>query len=122
MAAWIVGLLASSGSSPYMPEPVKIAFCSFSDIKDPTMYAAPDQSLLLQAGHSTSLNPNFNLTEWWRIVKGKKLSGPFNVGDKLVTGVLQVLERVSAFFINCICPIVNQGYRGCPVQSFVPGQ
>jgi len=47
-----------------MPEPVKIAFCSFSDIKDPTMYAAPNQSLLLQAGHSASLNPNFNLTEW----------------------------------------------------------
>jgi hypothetical protein len=105
-----------------VPEPVKIAFRSFSDIKDPRTYAAPDESLLLQAGCSSSLDPNFNLTEWWRIAEGEKLSGPFNVGDELVAGVLQVLERVSPFLINCICPIVNQGYRGCPAQGFVPGQ
>ena len=80
-----------------MPEPLKIAFCSFSDIKDPRTYAACDESLLLQAWHSMSLNPNFKFTEWWRIAEGETLSGPFNVGDKLVAEVLQVLERVSAF-------------------------
>jgi hypothetical protein len=81
-----------------VPEPVKIAFRSFSDIKDPRTYTAHDECLLLQAGRSASLNPNFNFTEWWRIPEGEKLSGPFNVGDELVAGVLQVLERVSAFF------------------------
>ena len=38
-----------------MPEPVKIAFRSFLDIKDPRTYAACDESLLLKASHSTPL-------------------------------------------------------------------
>jgi len=81
-----------------VPKPVKITFCSFLDIKDPTIYAAPNQSLLLQAGHSASLNPNFNLTEWWRIAKGKKLSGPFNVSDELVTGAASPREGKCIFY------------------------
>ena len=93
-----------------MPEPVKIAFHSFSDIKDPRIYAACDESLLLQAWHGTSLNPNFKFTEWWRIAEGETLSGPFNVGDELVAEVLQVLERVSAFMF--IYAPYSTRYRG----------
>jgi hypothetical protein len=81
-----------------VPEPVRIAFRSFSDIKDPRTYVARNESLLLQTGNNASVNPNFNLTEWWRISRGEKLSRPFNVGDELVAGVLQVLERVSTLF------------------------
>lgn len=81
-----------------MPEPVRIAFRSFSDIKDPRTYVACNESLLLQTGHNASVNPDFNLTEWWRMARGEKLSRPFNVGDELVAGMLQVLERVSTLF------------------------
>lgn len=93
-----------------MPEPVKIAFRSFSDIKDPRTYAARDESLQLQAWHGTSLNPNFKFTEWWRVAEGEKLSGPFNVGDELVAEVMQVLERVSAFMF--IYAPYSTRYRG----------
>ena len=87
------------------------------------MYVAHDESLLLQTGNNALVNPSFNLTEWWRIARGKKLSRPFNVGDELVAGVLRVLERISTcFFCFMHMPLVNQGCRGCPVPSFVPGQ
>jgi hypothetical protein len=46
-----------------MPEPVKVAFCSFSDIKNPGTYAAPEESLLQQAGCKTLVGPKFNFTE-----------------------------------------------------------
>jgi hypothetical protein len=78
-----------------VPKPVRIAFRSFPDIKDPRTYVARDESLLLQTAHNASVNPDFNLTEWWRIARGEKLSRLFNGGDELVAGVLQVLERVS---------------------------
>jgi hypothetical protein len=81
-----------------VPKPVRIAFRSFSDIKDPRTYVARNESLLLQTAHNASVNPDFNLTEWWRIAKGKKLSRLFNVGNELVARVLQVLERVSTLF------------------------
>jgi hypothetical protein len=81
-----------------VPGPVRIAFRSFSDIKDPRTYVARDESLLLQTGNIASVIPNFNLTEWWRISRGEKLSRPFNIGDELVAGVLQVLDRVSTLF------------------------
>lgn len=93
-----------------MPEPVKIAFRCFSDIKDPRTYEERDESLLLLAWHSTSLNPHFNFTEWWKISEGEELSGPFNVGDELVAVVLQVLERVSAFMF--IYAPYSTRYRG----------
>jgi hypothetical protein len=81
-----------------VPEPVRIAFRSFADIKDPGTYAVRGESLLLQTGHNASVNRNFNLTEWWTIAKGEKLSRPFNVGDELVAELLQVLEKVSTLF------------------------
>jgi hypothetical protein len=89
--------LASSGSSPYVPGAVKIAFRSFSDIRNPATYVAHDEVLLPQAGHNTSVNPNFNFTEWWKF-EGENLGRPFDIGDELVEGMLHVLERVSALF------------------------
>ena len=71
-----------------MPEPVRVAFCSFSDIKNPETYAAPNESLLLQAGYETSVDPKFNLTEWWKIAEGERLSKAFDVGEELVAGLL----------------------------------
>ena len=95
---WIIGVLSSSGSSPYIPEPVRIAFRSFSDIKNPRTYAEPDESLLLQARTKASIGPKFNLTEWWKLAEGENLSKPFDVGEELVAGLLCALETVSAFF------------------------
>jgi hypothetical protein len=88
--------LASSGSSPYVPEPVRIAFHSFSDIKNPETYAAPDENLLLQAGCKTSVDSKFNFTEWWKFAEGEKLSKPFDIGEELAAGLLRALEIVSA--------------------------
>ena len=95
---WIIGLLTSSGSSPHVPEPAKIAFCSFLDIKNLGTYSAPDESILLQAGSETLVNQKFNLTEWWKIPEGEKLGKPFDVGNELVVGLLHALEIVRALF------------------------
>jgi len=95
-AAWIIGGLALSGSSPYIPEPVRITFHSFSDIKNPGTYAAPNESLLLQACSNISPDLEFNLTEWWKTAEGKTLSKPFDVGEELVAELLRALEMVSA--------------------------
>lgn len=81
-----------------MPEPVRVAFCSFSDIKSPGTFVAPDESLLLQAACNTLVDPKFNITEWWKIPDGEKLSEPFDVGEELVAALLRVLETVSALF------------------------
>jgi len=81
-----------------VPEPVKVTFHSFSDIKSPGTYVASDESMLLQATYTTSVDSNFNLTEWWNIAEGEKLSKPFDVGEELVAGLLHVLEMVSALF------------------------
>jgi hypothetical protein len=97
-AAWIIGLLASSGSPPNVPEPVRIAFHSFSDIENPGTYAASDDSLRLQATYKASADAKFNLTEWWKIAEGEKLSKSFDVGEELVAGLLRALEMVSTLF------------------------
>jgi hypothetical protein len=83
-----------------VPEPVRIAFHSFSDITKPGTYAAPDESLLLQAGHKTPVGPKFNFTEWWKIQEGEKLNKPFDVGEELVAGLLHALKMVSAFTLR----------------------
>src|SRR5258708_40350775 len=103
-----MGLLESSGSFPEVPEPVKVAFRSFSDIKSPGTYVASDESMLLQATYTTSVNSNFNLTEWWNIAEGEKLSKPFDVGEELVAGVVHGLEVGSAFF-HIYAPKSNRG-------------
>jgi hypothetical protein len=97
-AAWIIGLLASSGSPPYVPKSIRIAFLSFSDIKIPQTYAAPDASLLLQAGYKGLVDLEFNFTEWWKIAEGEKLSKLLDVGEELVAGLLCVLEKASTLF------------------------
>jgi len=86
-----------------VPEPVRIAFRSFSDIKNSggtysAPDSAPDKSLLIQAGNNASVDSKFNFTEWWRILEGEKLTKPFDVGEELVAGLQRVLEMVSAFF------------------------
>ena len=85
-------------SSPCIPGPVRIAFRCFSDIKDPGTYSAPDESLVLQARSETSVDLKFNLTEWWKVEGGEKLSKPFDVGEELAVALLQALEMVSASF------------------------
>jgi hypothetical protein len=90
--------LATSCSPPHVPEAVGIAFRSFSDIMNPGTYLPQDGGRLLQAGYSTSVNPDFNFTEWWKFEEGEKMSRPFDIGDELVAGILHVLERVSALF------------------------
>ena len=81
-----------------MPEPVRIAFRSFSDIRNPETYVAPDEGLLPQAECKTPVDPKFNFTEWWKIAEGEKLSKPFDVGEEMVAGLLRVLEMVSVVF------------------------
>lgn len=81
-----------------MPEPVRIAFRSFSDIKNVDTYAAPDESLLLQTGSEKSFGRKFNLTEWWKIKENEKLSKPFDIGDELVAELLDAVVRVCTLF------------------------
>jgi hypothetical protein len=44
------------------------------------------------------VDPKFNITEWWKIAEGEKLSELFDVGEKLVAALLCVLEVASALF------------------------
>jgi hypothetical protein len=83
-----------------VPEPVRIAFHSFSDIKNLGTYAAPEESLLLQTWSMTRISegPNFHLPKWWEIPEGEKMSKPFNVGEQLVIELLCVRSMVSALF------------------------
>lgn len=90
--------MASSGSAPHIPEPIKVAFHSFSDITNPGTYAAPDGRLLLQAGSRTSVDAKFNLTEWWKLAEGAKMNKAFDVGEELAAGLLRALEMVSTLF------------------------
>jgi len=115
---WIIGLLESSGSTSHIPESVRIAFCSFLDIKNPGTYAAPDRSLLIQAGSKISGDPKFNLTEWWKVSKGEKLRKPFDIGEELVAGLWHAQEIVSALFYTD--HLTNWGHRGWLARSFVP--
>lgn len=93
----MIGLLASTGSSPYVPEPVRIAFRSFSDIKTPGTFSAPEPGLLPGAEYKALDYGKFNFTEWWKIAEGEKLSKPFDVREELVAGLLRVLEMVSPY-------------------------
>ena len=52
-AVWIVGLLSSNGT-PDVPKSVVIAFQSYSDIRDPGTYTAPDVTGLQQAQDKSS--------------------------------------------------------------------
>jgi len=90
---WIVGLLPSDGSSP-VPESVRVAFHSFSDIKKPGSYTAPGRSWLPHGKVQPSDTPQFTFREWWKIREGETLGEPFDVRDVLVKGLVDVLEKV----------------------------
>ncbi|KAH9008464.1 hypothetical protein EDB85DRAFT_2164363 [Lactarius pseudohatsudake] len=91
-AVWVIGLLSSSGSSPQVPEPVRIAFHSFSDIRDPGTYATHNGNQKLNGNIQASVIPRFNFTEWWKIGEGVEMKEPFDVGDELVAGLFHTLE------------------------------
>lgn len=54
--------------------------------------------MLLHTWSKTSAGPKFNLTEWWKIGEGGRLSEPFDVGEELVAGLLSALEMVRSLF------------------------
>ena len=93
---WIVGLLPSDGSSP-VPESVRVAFHSFSDIRKPSSYTAPSRSWLPHGKVQSSDTPQFNFREWWKIREGETLGEPFDVRDVLVKGLVDLLERYAPF-------------------------
>jgi hypothetical protein len=81
------------------------------DIKNPGTYSAPDETLVLQTGPETSAGQAFNLTKWWNITEGERLSKPFDVGEELVAGLLSALKMVRAiFYIQILYSF--QGYSG----------
>ena len=86
-------------------QPVRVAFLSFSDIKNLRSYVEPDKSLVLQAGFKTSVDSKFKFTEWWRIAEGEKLSKLFDVGEDLVAGLLWILEEVCYVWTSRIVQI-----------------
>ncbi|KAF8265899.1 hypothetical protein EI94DRAFT_1803769 [Lactarius quietus] len=90
-ATWIVGI-QPSGSSSQVPESVRVAFRSFSDIRNPGSYTTPDGSQLPKGNVQQANTPQFNFTEWWEIGQGDTLSEPFDVRDEIVRELLCVLE------------------------------
>ncbi|KAH9007619.1 hypothetical protein EDB85DRAFT_1904881 [Lactarius pseudohatsudake] len=95
-AVWIIGLLSSSGSSPYVPESVKIAFHSFSDIRNPGTYATSNQNQKLKGKGKVQASPTlpFSLTEWWNAGEGVVMKEPFDVRDELIVGLLRALKMI----------------------------
>jgi hypothetical protein len=77
-----------------VPESVRVAFHSFSDIRNPGSYAAPDGSRLPQGKVQPSDAPQFYFTEWWIIGGGVTMGEPFDVRDEVVAGLLRALEMV----------------------------
>ncbi|KAH9014565.1 hypothetical protein EDB85DRAFT_2157326 [Lactarius pseudohatsudake] len=97
-AVWIIGLLSSSGSSPYVPESVKIAFHSFSDIRNLGTYATSNQDQKLKGKGKVQASPTlpFSLTEWWNAGEGVVMKEPFDVHDELIAGLLRALKMQEA--------------------------
>ncbi|KAI9443816.1 hypothetical protein H4582DRAFT_2071289 [Lactarius indigo] len=90
-AVWIIGLLSSSSSSPQVPESVRIAFCGFSDIRNPGSYMAPEANQQLEGMFQAAGIPQFNFTEWWKF-EGETMKEPFDVREEVVVGLLRALE------------------------------
>ena len=90
---WIVGL-QSSASHSSVPESIRVAFGSFSDIKNPGSYTTPDGHSLLQGKDQPSDTAQFKFTEWWEIREGETMREPFDVRDELVEGLLRTLQMV----------------------------
>ena len=79
-----------------MPESLRVAFSSFSDITNPGSYTAPDISQLLESAVKPSGDPQFKFVEWWKIGEGETMREPFNICDEVVAGILHALEMVRA--------------------------
>lgn len=90
---WIVGLQSSGGSSP-VPESIRIAFRSFSDIRNPGSYTAVDGSWLPKDKAKPSNIARFNFTEWWKVRESETSGKVFDVRDEVVAGLLRALEMV----------------------------
>jgi hypothetical protein len=118
-AVWIVGLLSSNGT-PDVPKSVVIAFQSYSDIRDPGTYTAPDVTGLQQAQDKSSRIFHSCFTEWWRAGEREKLEEPFDFRNELVVMLLRVLEEVCAFFIYRPSDKPAGFLSGKLAQIFVP--
>jgi hypothetical protein len=90
----MVGLQSPSTRSPPVPLSIRVAFGSFSDIRDPGSYTAPDGSLLPQGKEQPSDTAEFNFTEWWKIGEGETMGEPFDVRNEVVEGLLHALDMV----------------------------
>ncbi|KAH9038879.1 hypothetical protein EDB85DRAFT_2141449 [Lactarius pseudohatsudake] len=93
-AVWIISLLSSSGSSPYVPESVKITFHSFSNIRNPGTYATSNWDQKLKGKGKVQASPTlpFSLMEWWNFGEGMVIKEPFDVCDELIAGLLRALK------------------------------
>jgi hypothetical protein len=90
---WIVGLQSSASSSP-VPESIRAAFGSFSDIGSPGSYTAAHGNLLPQSKEQPLDTAQFNFTEWWKFGEGETMGEPFNVCDEVVEWLLHALDTV----------------------------
>ncbi|KAN0135938.1 hypothetical protein V8E53_006390 [Lactarius tabidus] len=79
----------------WIVEPIKVAFGSFSDIRNPGSYtSSPFRSLLLQGKEQSSDSAKFKFTEWWKIGEGETMEEPFDICDELVEGFLHALDML----------------------------
>jgi hypothetical protein len=90
---WILGIQSYIGSS-HIPESIRVAFGSFSDIRNPGSYTAPDGSSLPKDTDGRSDDTQFNLTKWWEIRDGETMGEPFDVRGELVEELLRALRTV----------------------------
>jgi hypothetical protein len=83
-----------------VPESVKIAFHSFSDIRNPGTYATSNRDQKLKGKGKVQALPilPFSLTEWWNFGEGVVMKEPFDVRDELIAGLLRALKMVCTLF------------------------
>jgi hypothetical protein len=93
-ATWIIGILSSDGSQPSVPESIRIAFHSFSDIRVAGSYTTPERGQVPTGGTPPPSDaPQFNFTEWWKTGEGET-TRPFDVRDELIPKLLLASEKV----------------------------
>jgi hypothetical protein len=95
-----------------VPESVRVAFRSFSDIRNPGSYTAPDGSRLLQGEVQLSYIAQFNFTEWWKIEEEETMREPFDVRNEVVAGLLHALETVCTLFHLQVLELTRTTARG----------
>lgn len=102
-----------------MPESVKVAFHSFSEIGNPGTYMAPDESQLLQEKVELSDTSKFNFTQWWKVSDQEILREPFDVRDEVVVALVHALDTVCTFvdFASPITKLVLQQQAGANIRT-----